>query len=112
MKRSGTLGRMGRPNLSLENIALTLAALSLGACTKASEPAAVGSDRQPAASASAAPPPPGAIGATNSPQQATASPSASATEVPHEALKREKKKAGSGSASCGAGTCSADMKTK
>ena len=111
---------MGRPNLSFDEIALVLAALSLGACTKASEPAGVKADQAPTASASAAPPSnapavTATAAATVAPEgqgAATvgAAPTASATETPHQPPKREKKP--TGQASCGAGTCSADMKKK
>src|SRR5690349_1933236 len=112
---------MPRPNLSLEKIAFTLAALSVAACTPKSSPAeAVKSDQAPTASAApAAPPPDPGAAANEEKKQGGPLPSAtaSAAEVPHPALQRNKHEAtghggSSGSASCGAGTCTADMKKK
>jgi hypothetical protein len=119
------------PDLSRERIALILAALGtsavITACAKGAEPAAVRSDQAPTASAQSAvaPPPPPEATPTGAPgQQAeekgkaadlgNAAPSASAPNPTQHSLGR--RPAGgtgqTGQASCGAGTCTADMKKK
>ena len=122
---------MAPPNLSAENIARTLAILgttaALAACTK-SEPAGVKADQAPTANASASaaaepPPPPQVVAPPGAgPQgndegrapEATATAAASAAPpVGGHAIELKKRKASpTGQASCGAGTCSADMKKK
>jgi len=105
-----------RPNLSLEHLALTLAVLGT-ACAKSSAPDAVRAD-QPSASAAATttaapsaeptPPPPTATAAASALE---AAPKGSAPRIGHG--RAPGGSAGTtGQASCGAGTCSADMKKK
>ena len=104
-----------RPNLSLEHLALTLAVLGT-ACAKSSAPDAVHAD-QPSASAaattaapSAEPTPPTAT-ATAAASALEAAPKGSAPRIGHG--RAPGGSAGTtGQASCGAGTCSADMKKK
>jgi hypothetical protein len=111
-----------RPDLSIERLAITLAALGttavIAACTRA-EPAAIRSESTPTPTVSAAPPPPQpdeskkSEGEKEPSPMATAPTSASAVapSAPRRAPGGSDKKGG-GQASCGAGTCTADLKKK
>ena len=118
-----------RPNLSLERLALTLAALGTSAvvtaCTRAEPAGGARADQAPTSSASSPPPPqptqvmpdeaqksegerepvPAQIATTT----ATPPPTASAHRM---APGKKPDKGGTGQASCGAGTCTADPKKK
>ena len=110
-----------RPNLTIERLAVTLAALGtsavvVAACTHAEPAATSASPDKPMPSASAAPPPPAPDESKKSeaekePTIATATATASAQPAPvkHRA---PGDKGGTGQASCGAGTCTADPKKK
>lgn len=115
-----------RPNLSIERLAVTLAALGttavVTACSRA-EPAAVRPEQTPAASASPPPPQPVVVDETKKAEAAEkepmVTPGAIATAAPsaHPASAVPKRRApgdkgGTGQASCGAGTCTADPKKK
>ena len=110
------------PNLSLQNIAATLAALGTSAvvvaCTKAPEPASMRADQAPTASAtSASPPPPPPIAA---PEQERGKDNLKATGSAAPPLQQPKPMrpaptsggGSTGQASCGAGTCTGDPKKK
>jgi hypothetical protein len=111
-----------RPNLSIEHLAVTLAALgTVTACTRA-EPAATRPDT-PMSSAAATPPPPQPVHEEEkettkdehkkSEGMATATATASARPIAEPRRKvAPDSKGGTGQASCGAGTCTADPKKK
>ncbi len=105
---------MARPNLSLEHLALTLAALGtsavITACAKSEPAGAVRSDQAPATASAAAPVAPEQTPQAIATTTATAAPSAAASAAPPAPAKRAKDR--SGQASCGAGTCTAEMKKK
>jgi len=128
---------MASPNLSLENIARTIATLGtsavLAACTKSAEPAAVKADQTPVTTASAtaaappAPPPPAQPAADERAREPGAAPegqaagggagaaptTSGAPAAPaHKASTMGRHQGATGQASCGAGTCSSDMKKK
>ena len=104
-----------RPNLSIERLAVTLAALgttAVVACTKA-ESAAVRPEQTPAASAS--PPPPQPVPEetkTEGEKEPAPTTIATATASARPVAQPPRHKAGTGQASCGAGTCTADPKKK
>ena len=99
-------------SLTLTHIATVLAALSSG-CTKAEPAAAVHAD-QPMATASAMPPPPPPAPSAAPMEEAKgeAEPAPSASAVTPQTPSHQRLRAPTGQASCGAGTCSADMKKK
>lgn len=123
---SDTFAMTMRPNLSIERLAVTLAALGTTAVITAcsSEPAAVRPEQTPAASASPPPPPPQAMPneakktegerepTPTTVATATATATASATPRRHMAPGGGGDKGSTGQASCGAGTCTADPKKK
>lgn len=100
-------------NVAFAHIAALLA--TLGGCTKA-EPASMKADQAPQGATSAAatppPPPPGAaptLADEESTKGKKADVAASASATPVAPMHRAPV---TGQASCGAGTCSADMKKK
>lgn len=114
--RASSVSRGMGPNLSLEHLAFTLAMLGTG-CSKASAPAETVHADQPSATV--------ATSASASPQEtpvATATATVTATASAVEADTKPKSAAPArpgghahgtgGQASCGAGTCSADIKKK
>jgi hypothetical protein len=118
---SDTFRMKMRPNLSIERLAITLAALA--ACSR-SEPAAVRPEQTPptASASAAAPPPPQPTpdeGKKNEGEKepapttiGTAAASARPITEPRRHVAPGGSSKGTGQASCGAGTCTADPKKK
>jgi len=109
-----------RPNLSIERLAVTLAALGttavITACSR-SEPAAVRPEQTPTTSASPPPPQPAPDEAKKNEGEKELGPTATATATASATPRRHMApgggdKGGTGQASCGAGTCTADPKKK